>query len=59
MEGHRRPMHTGAIGEIKKPGTEKSTAVRHLFQRLSILIRRGNSALLVNRAPENGLIQDW
>jgi hypothetical protein len=53
--------HEDAVREVKKlggalarnTGAEKSTCVRHLFQRLSILLVKGNSALVVNREPES------
>ena len=32
-------------------GEEEQTEVRHLFQRLSLLLMRGNASLLVNRVP--------
>ena len=34
-------------------GAEESTAISHLFQRLSILLVKGNSALVMNRVPDN------
>ena len=53
--------HEAAIREVKKlggalarhSGAEKSTAIRHLFQRMSVLLVKGNSALIVNRVPDN------
>ena len=53
--------HEAAIREVKKlggalarhSGSEESTAIRHLFQRLSILLVKGNSALIMNRVPDN------
>ena len=53
--------HEDAVREVKKlggalarnTGAEESTCVRHLFQRLSILLVKGNSALVVNREPES------
>ena len=32
-------------------GEEEQKEVRHLFQRLSLLLMRGNASLLVNRVP--------
>ena len=51
--------HERAVQEIKKlgaalarqTGQEESEAVRHLFQRLSVLLVRGNAALFLNRTP--------
>jgi hypothetical protein len=34
-------------------GQEEGEAVRHLFGRLSILLMRGNAALLSNRIPDH------
>ena len=34
-------------------GAEESVAVRHLFQRLAILLVKGNLALVNNRVPDN------
>ena len=53
--------HEAAIREVKKlggalarhTGVEESQSVRHLFQRLSILLIKGNSALVSNRVPDN------
>ena len=53
--------HEAAVREVKKlggalarhSGTEESTAITHLFQRLSVLLMKGNSALIVNRVPDN------
>ena len=33
-------------------GTEESTIIKHIFERLSVLIVRGNMSLLLNRIPE-------
>ena len=51
-------MHRVAIGQIKMlatalarhTGQEEEEATRHLFQRLSLGLMRGNTALLVSRA---------
>ena len=32
-------------------GQEESEAIRHLGQRLSVLLVKGNSALILNRTP--------
>ena len=32
-------------------GQEESEAIRHLAQRLSVLLAKGNAALLLNRSP--------
>ena len=53
--------HEAAVREVKKlggalarnTGAEESVAVRHLFQRLSILLVKGNSTLVNNRVPDN------
>ena len=51
----------GAVGVIKRIGSalagrsgrEEGEVISHLFQKLSVLLQRGNAALLLNRAPEN------
>ena len=51
--------HEDAAQQIKKLGSaqsrqtgqEESVAISHLFQRLSILLARGNAALFLNRIP--------
>ena len=51
--------HKVAVQQIKKLGAvlarhrgeEEQIEVRHLFQRLSLLLMRGNASLLVNRVP--------
>jgi hypothetical protein len=53
--------HELAVGEIRKlaaalarqSGQEEKEARSHLFQKLSILLVRGNAALFVNRIPDN------
>ena len=53
------PWHPQALVEIKKLGRalgransqDEVEATRHLLQRLSILLMKGNSALLISRAP--------
>ena len=51
--------HEAAIVQIKKMrkalantnGQEENEAVRHLFQRLAVLLVKGNAALFINRIP--------
>ena len=46
----------GGAGEeawVCSGAEDKQLEVRHLFQRLSLLLQKGNSALLVNRTPED------
>ena len=51
--------HEQAVEQVKKigaalarqTGQEEGEAVGHLFQRLSVLLMRGNAALLLNRIP--------
>ena len=53
--------HELAVAEIRKlavalarqTGQEDKECQSHLYQRLSVLLVRGNCALLVNRIPEN------
>ena len=53
--------HTAAVEQVKKLGSalarqrgeDEQLEVRHLFQRISLLLQKGNSALLVNRTPED------
>ena len=40
-----------ASAQARHNGEEQSVATRHLYQRLSVLLIRGNSALLLNRIP--------
>ena len=35
----------------RQSGEDEDQTVRHLFQKLSLLLMRGNSALLINRVP--------
>ena len=37
----------------RSAGQEESEVVKHLFQRLSILLQRGNSQLILNRTPND------
>ena len=51
--------HPQAVMQVKKigaakarqTGEEEDLAVSHLFQKLSVLLVRGNAALLLNRIP--------
>ena len=53
-------MHPTTVLELKKiaraqaraKGQEDEEAIRHLFQRMSILLMKGNSALLASREPD-------
>ena len=38
-----------AFAQARQTGEEQSEATRHLYQKLSILLARGNAALLLNR----------
>ena len=52
-------MHKTTILDLKKivraqaraKGQEDEEAIRHLFQRISVLLMKGNSALLASREP--------
>ena len=35
----------------RNTGREEEEAIRHLFQRLAILLVQGNASLLINRVP--------
>ena len=56
--------HKVAIQQVKKLGAvlarhrgeDEQRETRHLFQRLSLLLMRGNASLLVNRVPEDDLV---
>jgi hypothetical protein len=51
--------HEQTVMQVKKMGSalarqtgkEESEAIRHLYQRLSVLLVKENSALLLNRVP--------
>ena len=47
--------HPKAVLQIQKlartTGKDEEEAIRHLFQRLAVLLVKGNAALLVNRIP--------
>ena len=40
-----------ARAQARNLGKDEDEATRHLFQRLGVLLVRGNAALLVNRKP--------
>ena len=40
-----------ARAQAKSTGKEEDDSVRHLFQRLGVLLVKGNAALLLNRIP--------
>ena len=40
----------------RQKGQEESKTIRHLFQRVSLTLARGNSSLLVSRSPEDDLL---
>ena len=40
----------------RQKGQEESETTRHLFQRVSLTLARGNSSLLVSRSPEDDLL---
>jgi len=40
-----------ASAQARQTGEDQSTATRHLYQKLSVLLARGNAALLINRLP--------
>ena len=56
--------HKVAAEQIKKLGTalarhrgeDEQVEVRHLRQRLSLLLMRGNASLMVNRVPESDIV---
>jgi hypothetical protein len=51
--------HDETVAQVKKldsaqtrqTGEERSEVIRHLYQKLSVLLARGNAALLLNRFP--------
>ena len=53
-------MHKTTVQELKMiaraqaraKGQEDEEAIRHLFQRMSVLLMKGNSAILASREPE-------
>ena len=40
-----------ASAQARQTGEDQSVVTRHLYQRLSVLLTRGNAALLLNRLP--------
>ena len=40
-----------AKAQARTTGKEEDEAIRHLFQRLGVLLVKGNAALLLNRIP--------
>ena len=44
-----------ARAQARSSGKEEDESVRHLFQRLSVLLVKGNAALLLNRIPSFSL----
>jgi hypothetical protein len=51
--------HDKTVAQVKKldsaqtrqTGEERSEVISHLYQKLSVLLARGNAALLLNRFP--------
>ena len=56
-------LHGVTVDQIKKLGTalarqkgeEGQVEVRHLFKRLSLLLMKGNSSLLLNQVPDGDI----
>ena len=42
-----------ARAQARTTGKDEDEAIRHLFQRLAVLLVKGNAALLVNRVPSH------
>jgi hypothetical protein len=40
-----------ASAQARQTGEDRSEAIRHLYQKLSVLLTRGNAALLLNSQP--------
>ena len=40
-----------ASAQARQSGEEQSETTRHLYQKLAVLLARGNAALLLNRIP--------
>ena len=40
-----------ASAQARQTGEDQGVVTRHLYQRLSVLLTRGNAALLLNRLP--------
>jgi hypothetical protein len=47
VEQFRKP----ARAQARSTGKKEEDAIRHLFQRLGVLVVKGNAALLLNRIP--------
>ena len=55
-----RAGHKETVSQVKRLGSaparhtgqEESEAIRHVAQRLAMLLAKGNAALLLNRVPE-------
>ena len=41
-----------ASAQARQTGEEQSDATHHLYQKLAVLLTKGNAALLLNRLPE-------
>jgi hypothetical protein len=41
----------GSSGQAHRAGQEEAENTRHLFQRLAVLLAKGNAALFLNRVP--------
>ena len=46
-------VQKSGVALARQSGEDEDQTVRHLQQRLSLLLMRGNSALLINRVPES------
>ena len=54
-------MHEATVSTVKRlgqslaraGGQEEGEVIRHLFQRLSILLMKGSSALILSRSPSH------
>ncbi len=44
-------VHKLAVALARHTGEDERVATRHLWQRLAILLQRGNASLLINRMP--------
>ena len=40
-----------ASAQARQTGEDRGDTIRHLYQKLSVLLTRGNAALLLNRQP--------
>jgi hypothetical protein len=48
-------LHFKSQPKTRTTGKDEDEAIRHLFQRLAVLLVKGNAALLVNRIPSHPL----